>query len=304
MRRLHARAGVASRSSATQMLRQSRVNRRSSTTWRWSAVALGAGGLILAVALLRATAEGPATRPSVSGDRPPSSAPRRPTGPPAFDDRAALRTRVAELEEVVAQLRADASALPGAAASGKEDCNTTISQRCPVLSPPREVLLERARCGTVVADIPPFIEGLDSGDDKAPAELTADERAGQRVRDELTAQLWAEMDGLYRELAGSRYRRIPDITRLAERLKGLAVHGDEPVMRQIAEERAGLRAPPTPAELASLPPADRFWRLWVTMGDRYEELLGKAIGAPRARAMRESSDGWSFRYQRTGTCPE
>ena len=239
--------------------------------------------------------------------RPPSHAPPRPpkTAPPAFDDRAALQARISELELELARMRTDAAIpQPQGSRALQDECSADISERCRFLSPSPDVLLARARCGTMITDIPAFLLRDDDEDGQDPSALTPDEVARNGARRELRARLWQQMDGIYQELAGPRYRRIAGFSHLADRLKALAPEeAHRTVLRQIAEERAGLRLPPTSSQVATLSPGERFWRLWASVGDHYEELLARAVGKERARASRQATDGWSRKLVYPGECP-
>ena len=221
--------------------------------------------------------------------------------PPAFDELAGLRLRVRELE---AQLEVNKGAQKPAEAEGAVNCATSVGPGCPLLAPSRDVLLARARCGTVVSDVPPYLEKEESPEDEAPAE-TPDHALAKKVKQDFKAQLWTELDALYRELAGPAYKRTTSLARLRSRIQALATESaNKPLLRQIAEERAGLRVSPNAEDLKTRSAAERYWRLWTAIGDRYEQFLGAALGAERARAARHGGGGWATKVMYVGNCPD
>ncbi len=74
---------------------------------------------------------------------------------------------------------------------------------------------------------------------------------------------------------------------------------DSRVRRKIANERAGLAAPP--ASLAGLSPYERYFRLLASSGDDFEAMMAEIIGPERARTIRE--DGPAMRMDMDG-CPD
>jgi hypothetical protein len=58
-----------------------------------------------------------------------------------------------------------------------------------------------------------------------------------------------------------------------------------------------------PADLRGQPPIERMQRLLVSLGDEFEQDLGKAIGPDRAHQMRTINDGWGSRSWSSVGCP-
>jgi hypothetical protein len=172
-----------------------------------------------------------------------------------------------------------------------------------MLNASRDVLLKRARCGTVASDIPGFLEEEES-DEEGSDPPTPEHALVNKTKKDFRSQLWSELDGIYRELDSHGYQQTRSLVRLRSRIEALATEDNfKYLIRQIAEERAGLRTPPIPEDLKARPPGERYWRLWTAVGDRYEQFLGSVLGAERARAGRHERAGWSKKVLYDGTCP-
>lgn len=68
--------------------------------------------------------------------------------------------------------------------------------------------------------------------------------------------------------------------------------GDAELRRHLAEERAGLRAPPTPEELAAASAWARWERFRLTNGDRFAAAMTKHISEERVDELRKRFNGW------------
>lgn len=70
--------------------------------------------------------------------------------------------------------------------------------------------------------------------------------------------------------------------------------------RRLAQERAGLVAPPSDSSTLSL--ADRLVREVYGSGDRYESVAAKVLGRERAHELRVLNDGWGAPWGAVGDC--
>ena len=101
------------------------------------------------------------------------------------------------------------------------------------------------------------------------------EATGDQERaDELSAgSMFSELVQMYREEEGQIHQRI-------------------------AQERAGLAAPP--ADLSRASPLERFLRRNAALGDETERRIGDVVSAARARRLREAGGGWGARMETAG----
>jgi hypothetical protein len=137
------------------------------------------------------------------------------------------------------------------------------------------------------------------------AVASPEETARAQARTAFRTRVWSELDAIYRELAGPRYRPSPGLTKMRTRILALAPEeAYHSLFRRMAEERAGLRPPPTADQLPSLPAGERFWRLWAGLGDRFEDFLGTAIGRDRAAALRKQRGGWYAKFTYGPDCQQ
>lgn len=74
----------------------------------------------------------------------------------------------------------------------------------------------------------------------------------------------------------------------------------ENILQRIAQERAGMIAPPTAEQIAKSSPFERLFRSYLELGDKTEAALAKRLGPDRAAAIR--GDGWGSRSDWSG-CP-
>jgi hypothetical protein len=140
-------------------------------------------------------------------------------------------------------------------------------------------------------------------EDDRPQPASSAEQAADKLARDLKAEVFQEMDEIYRELAGADYKPVPTIDRLRARTEELT-ENDEAIRRMLAEELAGLRVAPTPEQARTRSPAERYWRLWAGIGDRYEKRAAELLGAERARQARLESGGWQHKHMYVGRCPE
>jgi hypothetical protein len=218
------------------------------------------------------------TRPAPRGE------PKRPV--PVFDETAALRAQVSELlNEREAQKKLQ-----------QRECVTSISSKCPFLTPSQEVLREMARCAVVRADMPlvPSPQSPDQ-DNNVPPEVV-----------EVNRRFWgekrAEFQQLYGELLG-KPAPPDDFEKLLDEIRqAVPITVTDDVQRRIARERAGLPGSQPPRDLAGLSPAERFWRKRLSFGDDYETALAQKLGAVRARTLRAEGDGWPMKALYSGSC--
>lgn len=75
------------------------------------------------------------------------------------------------------------------------------------------------------------------------------------------------------------------------------------VQRSIAEERAGLRPPPTDAELAQRSAFERYLRDHLSPGDRFATALARELGDERAEQLRVANGGWTGGGVTYSGCP-
>jgi hypothetical protein len=72
------------------------------------------------------------------------------------------------------------------------------------------------------------------------------------------------------------------------------------LQKRIAEERAGLIAPPSDLSKASA--YERYYRALLALGDETERALAEVIGEEKAHKIRTQNGGWPMRSTVAG-CP-
>jgi hypothetical protein len=77
--------------------------------------------------------------------------------------------------------------------------------------------------------------------------------------------------------------------------------GDRDIRKTIAEERAGLRTPPSDPDEGSV--YARYTRARFAAGDRFAALLEQELGDARADELRSAFDGWKGVRLREFECP-
>lgn len=274
------------------------------------AAVLGAILAVLALGLGEDAGEDPPSRAGAGG----ASAPGRAAGSASPDSKeaAALARLLGEPPEDVtreqlltreAALRRELARLRGATpASEPEDS----SRRRPMLDLEPDELRRMAEHCEIRFDVPHLGTAGEQIGSQLPddAGLTEDEVARADVAlGELRKEVASELRRAYAEATGdaegasqlspeSIMREIFDKTSDAEQAE---------LRRRLSRERAGLESPPT--DLRDATPAERYFRLMATLGERFEAALAEVIGAERAGELRRRRGGWSSQYAMDG-CPE
>lgn len=211
----------------------------------------------------------------------------------------AQAARIRELEQQVLDLggSVDPKTPEGKKARAKACASQSRGGSCPFLEPDQETLLEMAKCATVKIDSLGFVS-----DPEPPPPGRIANRLGITDPEEskkLDAAALAQYDD-YNEKMRAMYLELGGTEEAADGASGKTLQsfifdqldnsllGD--VQRQIAEERAGLREPPT--DVASLPIEQRVARLMAEDGNDFERLVADQLGAERARELRRKDDGW------------
>jgi hypothetical protein len=231
-----------------------------------------------------------------------------PAAPEASASREDLLRRDAQQRAEIASLRARVRDLAGGGGGGGLPGGPgarTPSGR-PWFDPSKEDLIKYAAECRVGYDLPPVMgtEPMTIGPRAAEKMgLSGEETAAfNRVMASIHAYYVAELRKLYVEVVGDASRAddlSPDA--MWSELRDKSAPGDEERANQrIAQERAGLAAPP--ADLSQLSAVERGLRLQASLGERTERDLSAAIGPERARALREKNDGWGMHREMAG-CP-
>jgi hypothetical protein len=193
---------------------------------------------------------------------------------------ALLRARIQALETGVA-----ASAEHPAAAEHREGRRKILD-----LSPGE--LLDMAKNCEIRFDIPGYgIEPRLMTDRlAATTNLSADERAiyDQTVRKE-NAQYMTALRALYQELGGGDSENLDPHALMTEILHKSPSSDYEAARKRLAEERAGLVAPPADPRNQSV--VERMLRLQSTAGNALEQLLAAELGPDKAHQIR--AGGWA-----------
>jgi ferric-dicitrate binding protein FerR (iron transport regulator) len=131
----------------------------------------------------------------------------------------------------------------------------------------------------------------------------AERAAINRVMTELQREFQAQLRALYVEVTGDA-ARAEELSpqSMSSELRDKSPEGEASRINQrIAQERAGLAAPPAdPSQLSAL---ERFMRLQAGLGAETERRVGQVLGAERAHAMRSEDGGWGWRQETVG-CPD
>jgi hypothetical protein len=230
------------------------------------------------------TASGPPERrdlPEENARRegPPRAADR--ASVPRFEENQALRTRIAEQEKELAELRAASPVARKVADSKKR-----------FLDPGREELLARAERCELAYDTPPS-NGFRERDVQVMGLAESEREVMNEAMKEVKAQVFADMRALYVEMSGDSATadRIAPGSMESEIFERAPEGARVRARQQLSREKAGLVPPP--ADLARTPVAERTMRLMMTIGDRYEQEVARRLGPERARALRAKQDGWS-----------
>jgi hypothetical protein len=230
-----------------------------------------------------------------------------PAAPEASASREELLQRDAQQRAEIAQLRAKVRGMagPGGGVPGGGRHTRTPSGR-PWFDPSKEDLVKFAAECRVGYDLPPVMgtEPMTIGPRAAEEMgLSSEETAAfNRVMASVHAFYVAELRKLYVEVMGDA-SRADDLSPEAmwSELRDKSPPGDEERANQrIAQERAGLAAPP--ADLSQVSAIERGMRIQASLGERTEREMGAALGPERARALREKNDGWGMHKEIAG-CP-
>ncbi len=214
-------------------------------------------------------------------------------------EKADQASRILELEEQVVALggSTDPKSPEAKAARAKMCAIQSRGGNCPFLEPDQETLDEMARCATVKVDSfgieydrePPapgtIAKRLGVTD---PAEAKKLDAAANQQFEDYSQQLRA----MYIELGGDE-TLAEDAS--GETLQSFIRDQLDPslvrdIQRQIAQERAGQREPPT--DISALSIEERVSRLFAESGNEFERLVSEQLGPERARELRGKNDGW------------
>ncbi|HKE16471.1 MAG TPA: hypothetical protein VKB80_16475 [Kofleriaceae bacterium] len=231
--------------------------------------------------------------------------------PPAADaSREELLRRDALQRDEIAQLRARLQgggrvALGAPAPSGLGALGAKDPSGRPWFDPSKEDLVRFAKECRVRADMPPLYRSdpLRWGADQVEAAGLSDDQltAVNRVFEQLQREVVSELRALYIEAIGDR-ERADDLSpeAMISELRGKSAPDEEGrVNQRLAQERAGLVAPPVDLSRAS--PLERFMRRRAGLGDETERRLAEVLGAARARELR-GDRGWGWQQESVG-CP-
>ncbi|MGE0872303.1 MAG: FecR domain-containing protein [Kofleriaceae bacterium] len=185
---------------------------------------------------------------------------------------AALQARVADLEAEVAQLR-DGSKKP--------------PNRYFELSP--QELTELAHRCSVPFDVPPTTGStmdeqlLEIG--LTETKFSPEERATViRVIEALQPAYEAELRALYSETTGESGDSLDLLTLMIEIVQKTPDDQIAAAQMKVSRERAGMTSPPADPSKAPVP--ERFFRLGITAGDRFERALARELPPARVRELR------------------
>jgi hypothetical protein len=228
--------------------------------------------------------QGATAAPSVAALEPP---------PPSSATVAELLHRDQSHRGEIALLRARILALEtGAPASSDPPAAEHREGKRKILDLSPEELAAMAKNCEIRFDIPGY--GIEPGlmtDPLAAANgLSADERAlyDQTVRKE-NAQYMTALRGLYQELVGGDSENLDVHALMSEILHKSPSSDYEAARKRLAEERAGLAAPPADTRNQSV--VERLLRLQSTAGNTLEQLLAAELGPERAHQIR--AGGWA-----------
>ncbi len=195
----------------------------------------------------------------------------------------------------IALLRARLGTLENAAAS--PEAPATSDHRAgkrKIVDLSREELAAMAKDCEIRFDIPGYgIEPRLMTDKMAQAaNLSADDRAvyDQTVRKENDPYM-ATLRALYQELAGDPGDNLDARSLYMEILHKSPSADYEAARKQLAEERAGLVAPPADPFGRTRSVVERMLRLQATAGNTLEQLLAAELGPDKAHQIRQS--GWA-----------
>jgi hypothetical protein len=217
--------------------------------------------------------------------------------------REALLARDDAMRRELATLRARLVSLESERAPGAKSKHSFTDDGSSFFAPTKDELVAMAKRCELRMDIPsleaePYPPGPELSESIG---LTAAERdALLKMHEEFHRWLVTELQKLYAEVTGDETGGAS----LSAGALGNEITEKSPdaelqaLRRRIAEERAGLVAPP--ADLASTSPLERYTRLMAGLGDEYEHRVASVLGPARARALRADSDGWPSHWKSAG----
>ncbi|GEM_PF-5453633 len=180
-------------------------------------------------------------------------------------------------------------------------------ERCSFFEPSARVLQYMVECGAIRYDLPRLVTNgtpLDKDPMREQFGLTHREiERASAAEQKFAEDFGAELREIYSVSTGVDTRDIEGrpLAQLMQEMQRIPAdhHG---IRTQLAKERAGhqphARADP------SMPAIERFYRLLVDGGDRYEMMLAEAIGRERASELRRARDGRAmFGFTLSGPCP-
>jgi hypothetical protein len=258
---------------------------------------------------------------SVAAAPPASGAPSSSTAPPPADaTREQLLARDAEQRRMLKAASAEIARLsqqeappppprpPGTLSEfgwGKEHPDDDP------LAPSADTLARWAKTCTVNYDYPPMHESEPPKIDELIATRAGLSAAEVTAANQVLAKQYIDWNARVRELYVEVVGPTPgveDLSLLAMTVelqqKGDGGPDSENLNRRIARERAGQVAPPSPGELASASPYERYYRELVELGNQTESLLAERIGAKLAHALRAKAGGWGARASAQGCMEE
>ncbi len=146
------------------------------------------------------------------------------------------------------------------------------------------------------ADTPPYLhdDPVELGPRRAQEARLSDQElaAVNKVLRDIQREVLAQLRALYIEVTGDQ-DRADELSpqAMASELQQMSPQGEEGrVNQRIAQERAGLAAPP--ADLSQASALERYIRRRAGLGDETQRRIGEVIGGARARQLRETEGGW------------
>ncbi len=175
----------------------------------------------------------------------------------------------------------------------------------PWFDPSKEDLARFASECRVRTDMPPFLGdgSIEWGPSRAQKFGLSDQElaAVNKVLRDMQREVLTELRALYLEATGDEQladQLSPQA--MASELVQMYLEEEDRIHQRIAQERAGLAAPP--ADLSQTSALERFIRRRAGLGEETERRIGEVLGAARARQLRETGGGWGGGQETVG-CP-